>query len=52
MTDRMPPGRMGKDIESDELWSLRLSDMEVSEYGVAWLSVEYVSEEGVYICVC
>ena len=46
MTDRMPPGRMGTEIKSDELWGLRLIEMEVGEYGVAWLAVEYWGEVG------
>ena len=46
MTNRMPPGKMGSEIKSDELWGLGLIKMEVSEYGVAWLSVEYPGEVG------
>ena len=51
MTDRMLPGRMGQEIESDELWGSGLSEMEVDEYGVAWLSVEYAGEVGSIIGV-
>ena len=51
MTDRMLPGRMGKEIESEELWVSRFSKMEAGKYGVAWLSVEYAGEVGgVYLC--
>ena len=51
VTNRMLPGRMGKEIYSEELWGLRFSKMEVSKYRVAWLSVENTGEVGsIYLC--
>ena len=51
MTIRMPPGRISSEIKGGELWGLRLIKIEVCEYGVAWLSVEYTGEVGsVYLC--
>ena len=51
MTNRMPPGRIGSEIKGGELWGSMLNEMEVSKYGVACLSVEYLCEVGgVYLC--
>ena len=51
MTIRMPPGRMGSQRKGGELLGSRLIEMEVSEYRVSWLSVEYTAEvDGVYLC--
>ena len=51
MTERMPAGRMDSEIKSGELWGSRLIEMEVSEYGVTSLSVEYTGEvASIYLC--